>query len=71
VASFGHFAIRLSVDSVSLMLQSCLGGIDKDFKVLHLSGNMFRFLFFSKEIGFMIYKLCVVKCKDFDVFFAL
>jgi hypothetical protein len=38
VATFSRFAVRLSEDSVGIMLQSCLGGIDKDFRVSHLSG---------------------------------
>lgn len=71
VACFGRFAICLSEDSIGLMLQSCLGAIDKDFKVLHMSGNMFRFSAFSKDIGFMIYRLHSFKCKSIDMFFAL
>jgi hypothetical protein len=71
VVSFSHFASRLYEDSVGIMLQSFLGGIDKDFRVSHLSGYMFRCLVFSKEVGFMIYRLRSFKCAMFDVFFVL
>ncbi|CAO2189749.1 unnamed protein product [Urochloa humidicola] len=37
VCSFSRSAIHLNVDSVGLILQSTLGGIACDFKVLHLS----------------------------------
>jgi hypothetical protein len=46
VVSFSRFAIRLSEDSLGIMLQFCLGGIDKDFSVSHLCGYTFRFSVF-------------------------
>lgn len=42
-----------------------------DFKVVHLSGWMYRFSVFSKDVGLMIYKFGSLKCKSFDVFFFL
>ncbi|CAN6311657.1 unnamed protein product [Urochloa humidicola] len=57
VASFGRSAIRLNVESVGLILQSCLGGVAHDFKVVHLSGFMCRFSLASKSVGFMVYRL--------------
>jgi len=45
VASFGRSTVRLNSDSVSLILQACLGGNAKDFRVIHLSGWMFKFCF--------------------------
>jgi hypothetical protein len=33
VVSFSRFLVRLNEDSASLMLQSCLGGLAKDFRV--------------------------------------
>ncbi|CAN6170069.1 unnamed protein product [Urochloa humidicola] len=57
VASFGRSALRLSEDSVSLILQSCLGGMALDFKVVYLAGSMYRFSVSSKSVGFLIYKL--------------
>ncbi|CAN6244016.1 unnamed protein product [Urochloa humidicola] len=71
VASFGRSAIRLNNESVVLMIQSCLGGIDLDFRVQHLAGTMFRFSVFSKHVGFMIHKLSSFKCRAFDIFFTL
>ncbi|CAO2141418.1 unnamed protein product [Urochloa humidicola] len=71
VASFGRSAIRLNVDSVGLILQSCLGGAAQDFQVLHLSGWMYRFSVSSKNVGFLIYHLSHFKCKLFAIFFAL
>lgn len=57
VASFGRSAIRLDVNSVGLILQSCLGGIDVDFCVKHLSGMLFQFKVSTKDVGFLIYRL--------------
>lgn len=71
VASFGRSAIRLNEDSVSLILQSCLGGSAKDFNVLHLSGWMFCFSVSCKNIEFMVYNLKSFSCKSFSIFFHL
>lgn len=71
VASFGRSAIRLNVDSVGLILQSCLGGLAKDYNVIHLFGWMFGFLVFSKDVGFMIYRLRNYACKSLSIFFHL
>jgi len=71
VASFGRLAVRLNEDSVSLILQACLGGIAKNFNVIHLSGWMFSFSVSCKNFGFMIYKLRSFSCKTFAIFFHL
>lgn len=71
VASFSRSALRLNCDSVTLILQSCLGGIAKDFLVTHLSGLMFRFSVDSKSVGFLMYNLKSFECAAFSVFFAL
>lgn len=71
VASFGRSSIRLNEDSVSLILQSCLGGVASDFRVLHLSDYMFRFSVSSKSVGLMVYKLKFFKCELFAIFFSL
>ncbi|RCV38079.1 hypothetical protein SETIT_8G113100v2 [Setaria italica] len=71
VVSFGRSAICLNADPVGLILQSCLRGIDTDFRVVYLSGAMYRFSVFSKEVGFLVYKLGFFKWKSFDVYFAL
>ncbi|CAN6282755.1 unnamed protein product [Urochloa humidicola] len=71
VASFGRSALHLNEDSVSLVLQSCIGGLAKDFNVVHLSGAMFRFSVSSKAVGLLIYNLKHYKCALFAIFFAL
>lgn len=71
VCSFGRYSIRLNEDSVSWILQPVLGGSHKDFKVVHLSGWMFRFSVFSKNVGFMVYRLKKFICDSFSIFFAL
>lgn len=71
MVSFGRSALRVNEDSVGLLLQSCIGGIDTDFRVLHLSHMMFRFSVFSKDVGFMIYRLKSFSCKLFKDFFHL
>lgn len=69
IASFGCSTLCLNVDSVGLMLQASIGGVAKDFDVVHLSGWMFHFSVSCKEVGFMIYKLKTFICKHFAIFF--
>lgn len=71
VASFGRSAVRLNEDSLSLILQACLGGTAKDYNVFHLSGWMFSFSVYCKNVGFMIYKLKCFSCKTYAIFFHL
>ncbi|CAO2189292.1 unnamed protein product [Urochloa humidicola] len=71
VCSFGRSSIRLNEDSMGLILQSVFGGIDVDYKVMHLAGLMFRFSVISKNVGLMIYRLNKYLCKHFAIFFAL
>ena len=61
----------LNEDLVGSILQACLGGVAKDFNVIHLSGWMFSFTVSYKDVGFMIYKLKSFTCKSFDAFFHL
>jgi hypothetical protein len=58
-------------DSISLTLQSCLGGRALDFHVKLLSNNHFRFSVFSKQVGFHVYNLCRVITSSFDAYFHL
>lgn len=69
VASFGRSAICLNEDSVSLILQSCLGGNAKNFNVFHLSGWMHGFSVSCKEVGFMVRNLKSFTCKSAIFFF--
>jgi hypothetical protein len=71
VATFGRSAIRRNVASVSLILQSCLEGVASDYNVSHLSGMCFRFSVFSKQVGFLVYRLGFFKRPKFAVFFDL
>lgn len=71
MVSFGRSAIRLSVELVGLILQSCLGGIVGDFDVQHLSGFIFSFSVASKDVGFLVYMLRSHVCKSFAIYFVL
>lgn len=71
LVTFRRFLFRLTEDSVSLALQSCLGGRALDFHVKFLSKNHFRFSVFSKEVGFHVYHLRRVICSTFDCYFHL
>ncbi|TVU49372.1 hypothetical protein EJB05_00680, partial [Eragrostis curvula] len=71
VASFGRSAVRINEDSVGLILQSCLGGVAKDFRVILLRDWCFRFSVSCKDVGFMIYRLRSVINQHFALFFAL
>jgi hypothetical protein len=67
VVSFSHSLVRLNEDSVALMLQSCLGGLAKDFCVEWLSSWCFNFEVRSKDVGFLIYGSKSFSCKPFAV----
>lgn len=71
LATFRRYLFRLTEDSVSLALQSCLGGHASDFHVKFLSTNHFQFSVFSKYVGIEIYRLRRVTTGSFDVYFHL
>lgn len=71
LVTFRRHLFRLTEDSVSLALQSCLGGRALDFHVTFLSNNHFRFSVFSKQVGFHVYKLRRVITSTFDLYFHL
>jgi hypothetical protein len=71
VVSFSRSSVRLNDDSVSLMLQSCLGGLAMDFHVKWLSGWCFSFEVRSKDVGFLIYDSKSFSCNPFSVHFCL
>lgn len=71
LVTFRRYLFRLTEDSVSLALQSCLGGRALDFHVKFLSNNHFRFSVFSKEVGFHVYRLRRVITSSFDCYFHL
>ena len=47
----------LSVDSVGLALQSCIGGLSDGFNVMHLGDRHFRFSVASNRVGHFIFGL--------------
>jgi hypothetical protein len=71
LATFRRFLFCLTEESVSLTLESCLGGKASDFHVKFLSNNHFRFSVFSKDVGFEIYRLHRVITSSFDIYFHL
>jgi len=71
LVTFRRHLFRLTEDSVSLALQSCLGGHALDFHVTFLSNNHFRFSVFSKQVGFHVYRLRRVITSTFDLYFHL
>jgi len=71
LATFRRFLFRLTEDSVSLALQSCLGGRAAGFHVQFLSTNHFRFSVSCKQVGFHVYRLRRVISSQFDVYFHL
>lgn len=71
VGSFSHSAIRIHEDSMSLIVQSCLGGTAKDFRVSMLRDWCFRFAVVSKQVGIMIHHLKRISCSSFDLHFTL
>jgi hypothetical protein len=71
LATFRRYLFRLTEDSVSLALQSCLGGRAAGFHVQFLSTNHFRFSVSCKQVGFHVYRLRRVITSQFDVYFHL
>lgn len=71
LTSFGHSTFRLDEDVVSLILRLVLGGVARDFCVVHQAEWMFRFSVVSKSVGLMIHRLEKVICKSFAIFFTL
>jgi hypothetical protein len=71
VASFSCSAIRLDVDSVGLILQSCVGGTTRDFNVTWLKDWSFCFQVSGKSVGIMIHHLRSYVGRHFSVHFAL
>ncbi|TVU17546.1 hypothetical protein EJB05_33589, partial [Eragrostis curvula] len=71
LATFRRYTFRLTEDSVSLALQSCLGGSAAGFHVKFLSDRHFRFSVASKAVGFHVYNLRRFIGSTFDVYFHL
>ena len=71
LATFRRSLIRLSEESVALVLESCLGGHAPFFHVKEVSHNHFQFSVSCKPVGFHIYKLRRVIGTVFYVYFHL
>jgi hypothetical protein len=71
VATFSRLTIRIGADTVSLVLQSCLGGVAEDFHVLWLHDWTFSFFISYKNVGLMIHLLRGFSGKLFCVHFML
>ena len=55
--SFSSASFPLSVDSVGLALQSCIGGLGAGFNVVRLGDRHFRFSVASNRVGHFIFGL--------------
>jgi hypothetical protein len=69
--SFGHAKFKLDCDSVSIALESCIGGLYDDLDVCQLGDRIFHFSVNSKVVGFMVYALRSFVCEAFKCYFHL
>lgn len=71
VLSFSRSALRINVDSASLILQAYIGGSTRDFNLLHRKDWCFRFSVSYKKVAFMVLRIGKVVSKLFRLHFAL
>lgn len=71
VVTFSLASFPLSVDSVAVALQCCIGGSSAGFKVSRLSDRSFKFSVASNKVGHFIYKLQDRVWPDFVCHFHL
>nr|BAD30933.1 hypothetical protein [Oryza sativa Japonica Group] len=71
VVDFVRFNFRLTVKSVAIALQACLGGSPHGFSVLSLKANCFSFQVCNKNVGLYVNSFRDFTCKDFHVRFFL
>jgi hypothetical protein len=69
--SFGCAKFKLDCDSVSIALESCIGGLCDDLDVRQLGDRVFRFSVNFKLVGFMVYALKSFDCEAFKCYFHL
>jgi hypothetical protein len=69
--SFGCAKFKLDIDTVSLALESCLGGSSEDLTVVHFRERVFRFSLASKQVGFMVSSVKSFSCSAFKCYFNL
>jgi hypothetical protein len=68
---FGRAKFKLDCDSVSIALESCIGGLCDDLFVIQLGDRVFRFSVNSKAVGFMVYDLKCFSSDSFKCYFHL
>lgn len=71
LATFRRYTFRLTEESVSFALASCLEGSPAGFHVQFLSDRHFRFSVSCKRVGFHVYALRRFIGTSFDVYFHL
>jgi hypothetical protein len=71
VVSFGRSNFRLDRSSINNALISCIGDDEADFHVTLIRERVFKFLVFSRAVGFMVYNLRSYACSSFQCFFHL
>ena len=71
VVAFSSASFLLSVESVGLAVQCCIGGSASGFNVKHLVGRQFRFSVASNKVGHFIYGLKDRVWPDFVCHFNL
>jgi hypothetical protein len=69
--SFGRAKFKLDCDSVSIALESCIGGLCDDLSVVQLGERVFRFSVNSRAVGFMVYDLKCFSSDSFKCYFHL
>jgi hypothetical protein len=71
IAAFRRSRLRLSSDSVGLILQSILGGSVDLFSVVELEQQFLKFSVLDRQVGLRVYALKSFACDAFKVFFHL
>jgi hypothetical protein len=71
VLSFGRCKFRLTEAVAAALLQSVIGGIVENFRILPLGDRVFRFSVSSQAVGFHVYKLRSFECSLFKLYFNL
>ena len=71
VVAFSSASFPLSVESVGLALQCCIGGSSSGFNVKHLAGRQFHFSVASSKVGHFVYGLKDRIWPDFVCHFKL
>jgi hypothetical protein len=68
---FGRAKFKLDCDTISIALESCIGGLCDDLSVVQLGDRVFRFSVNSRAVGFMVYDLKCFSSDSFKCYFHL